>query len=723
MQKTTTGHSAHAELKMLQRQMEVVSRICPLMTSATSMSHLLEQLMDLTVEMMEVEAASLCMLDEPNNEIVFRVTKGQKADIIRHTRLPRGAGIVGWVIEHDQPLLVINASEDPRFLDEIDRFTGYQTRDVLCAPLKLHNQVFGCIELINKRDGRDFRSLEVELLASMALPIAMAIENGRLLDQTRHRVDQLQTLLEVGRRMDSTLPVDDLLQFILDSATRVSRAEASSVLLLDPEKWELYFRVATGTKADKIKELHLSVDQGIAGAALREDRALLIRDVSQDPHFHREISERLNFPTRSILALPLKAQDVTVGVLELVNLPQDLGDEAEYIEYVSGFATQAAIAIERSRLYELLQGKVDLANKELRDANRLLEAEKAKVEAIIQSMADGVMVTDDHQGVVLINPAALSMLGLTEGEALHKSIEDVVGETPLMYWMTELADGRSGTASSEFEMNRNGTTVSLVAHVAPVTDETGSILGVVAVMNDVTKLKEISAMKSELVSIVSHELRSPLTSIKAGAATLLRNVSLEECTKTEVLEIIESQCDRLTRMVGSLLNVARIDSGRSLDMHYSKGDLQELLQRIVDIQGIYARNHKITVEVPEKLRHIETDIDKLEQVFTNLIDNAIKYSPDGGSISVTVSTEPDNASFLRVNVSDEGLGIPAEEFPKLFQMYERTRGEGARRARGTGLGLYLVRRLVEALGGEINVRSEVGQGTTFSFTFPRQPSQ
>ena len=130
-------------------------------------------------------------------------------------------------------------------------------------------------------------------------------------------------------------------------------------------------------------------------------------------------------------------------------------------------------------------------------------------------------------------------------------------------------------------------------------------------------------------------------------------------------------------------------------------------------------DHTFVIDVPVELRFVKTDMDKLEQIATNLLNNAVKYSPNGGRIVIVVSEVPGDPSLLRVSFSDEGLGIPPEEIPKLFQLYERTQGAGALRVTGTGLGLYLVKRLVEALGGEISVDSQVGRGSTFSFTLPR----
>ncbi len=225
-------------------------------------------------------------------------------------------------------------------------------------------------------------------------------------------------------------------------------------------------------------------------------------------------------------------------------------------------------------------------------------------------------------------------------------------------------------------------------------------------------------MKSEFVSTVSHELRTPLTSIKGFIRTLLDDIEgyYDRETQMEFYRIIDTECDRLVRLINDLLNLSRIESGRALDLVLAEVDLPELIGRVVDSQRSYTDRHEFQVVVAEDLPHIKADRDKLDQVLTNLLSNAIKYSPDGGTITIHARlTEGDKVS---VSITDQGIGIPEDQIGRLFTRFHRVDSRDSRKQYGTGIGLYLVKHLIEAHRGEVSVTSEQGEGSTFTFVLP-----
>lgn len=235
--------------------------------------------------------------------------------------------------------------------------------------------------------------------------------------------------------------------------------------------------------------------------------------------------------------------------------------------------------------------------------------------------------------------------------------------------------------------------------------------------------EEANRMKSEFVSIVSHELRSPLTIIKNYTTILHRDASLERNAisidmKQEIYQTMDREVDRLISMINKLLDVSRIDAGKPMKPDYKDCDISKLLSEILKIQKtskFHKETHHIVTQIPEDLPNLLCDQEKMSQILSNLIENALKYSPDGGEVVISVSVNAENMQFA---IKDQGLGIKSENMPRLFKKYERFQETNRVTVPGTGLGLYLIKHLVELHGGTIKAESEPGKGSTFFFTIP-----
>jgi len=260
------------------------------------------------------------------------------------------------------------------------------------------------------------------------------------------------------------------------------------------------------------------------------------------------------------------------------------------------------------------------------------------------------------------------------------------------------------------------------AQTALVRGEDQNPMGIVAIFNDITEIRSIERMKTAFVSTVSHELRTPLTSIKGFVSTLLQDNEgfYDVDTVREFYTIIDQECDRLTRLISDLLNVSKIEAGRALDLNPTVVDLPELIDKVVAAQKSYTSKHSFFVDMDPQVKTIVADKDKLDQILTDLANNAVKYSPEGGNI--TVKGEKDG-HLIRVSVIDQGLGIPADHLTRVFDRFHRVDNRDTRKVGGTGIGLYLVKHLVEAHGGRIWVESEYGKGSTFKFELPETPPE
>jgi len=258
----------------------------------------------------------------------------------------------------------------------------------------------------------------------------------------------------------------------------------------------------------------------------------------------------------------------------------------------------------------------------------------------------------------------------------------------------------------------------VIRAIITLVEEADGSYGKLALLTDITQLKELDRMKTDLISFVSHELNNPISSIKGFGELIQRNIGTDS-PASRLIRLLNHQTVRMQYLVEDFLDVTRIESGIALSLQREDiGDMRELIQGIVDLQAIVTDEHRFVVDVADDVPIIHADRRKLEQVMVNLISNAVKYSPDGGEVRATVRAEGDE---VRVSVSDEGVGISADELPNLFQRFRRAR-QVRERVRGTGIGLFLSRHLVEAQRGRLWAERKE-KGTVFHFTLPVRPRE
>jgi len=340
---------------------------------------------------------------------------------------------------------------------------------------------------------------------------------------------------------------------------------------------------------------------------------------------------------------------------------------------------------------------------------------KQQLESTFQSMLSGVLVVGTTGQILLMNSAAKRIFGVPQSDGTGQNLASVVANEKVQSLVSASLEDAEEKAE-EVSLFTPGERIFQV-QTALLRGENAAVTGVVATFNDITELRNVERMKTEFVASVSHELRTPLTSIKGFIRTLLDDSDgyYDHDTQAEFYQIIDQECDRLVRLINDLLNVSRIEAGRALDLNLKPVDLRNLIARVVASQESYTTRHQIEIDAPSDLPAAIADEDKIDQILTNLINNAIKYSPDGG---VVVVAARNTGREIEVSVRDHGIGIPPDHLDKIFGRFHRVEGGDTRRAGGTGIGLYLVKHLVEAHHGRIRVLSEVSKGSTFSFTIP-----
>lgn len=386
------------------------------------------------------------------------------------------------------------------------------------------------------------------------------------------------------------------------------------------------------------------------------------------------------------------------------------------------------VADQVDRMLSLMRAKMDQLIAQRRELDvqlRMVEAERRHGEAILNSITDAVIVTDAFNEVALANEAAARVLDFELDLAVRKPLDRVITDPTLIKLIKDTREGGNVSLRRHVEhrVRKAGNETAFDVSLACVSNGQEKhhgceAAGVVTILRDVTREKEIAEMKSDFVSAVSHELRTPLSSIKAYMEMLVDGEAHDERTRGEFYNIIQAETNRLQRLIDNILNISRIESG-VVKVQRENISLPGLIKEAIDVMQPQARAKSIMlVETHTPLFfQVFADKDMIYQAVMNLLGNAVKYTSPGGKVSVTLAVD-ESRRQVTVSVSDTGMGIPGDDLPHLFGKFYRV-SEHKKVAKGTGLGLNLVKHIVETVhGGKVSVISELGKGSTFTFSLP-----
>jgi two-component system phosphate regulon sensor histidine kinase PhoR len=524
-------------------------------------------------------------------------------------------------------------------------------------------------------------------------------------------LDAAATMAEVPTVVVTQPELRQTLSRLIKKVAMIVQAEKVMLMLYQAEPGELtVLQPALGVSEEQATQLSLRADEGISGLVFTSNKPVIYNDALADERTDKGKISLLRIRNGICVPLAIQQRDEeervvderVIGVMHAFNKRYDQDFNDDDVRLLEMLADQAAAVIANAQLY------IELTEK------------KQELEETFESIHSGVIVVSPRGSIRLINPAASRMLSVRSEELVGKPLRDTIGEPKII----ELFDE---TWKSKKEVQKELTIEAdrriYQAETSIMGDDNGEMHSVVAIFNDITELRQVERMKTAFVSTVSHELRTPLTSIKGFTATLIDDTDgiYDEETRMEFYNIIDQECDRLTRLINDLLNVSRIESGRGIDVVLSQVSLHELAANVTRMQQNYTDRHRIFTTIPEDFPPIMADADKVQQILDNLIGNAVKYSPQGGDVVVSVE---DEGETVRLEISDQGLGIPHHHWDKIFQRFHMVDDDVDHKAvKGTGIGLYLVKHLAQAHGGDVWLAwSEVGEGSRFAIRLPKQPS-
>ena len=746
--------------RLRRQHLESLQSTAAAINAELDLSTLLNLIVDEALRTFGAHAVGLLLHDPATNRLHVRASRGLSLNFVSQLVLTREQ--LGWQHESgSEARLPPQSIEDPRtgLKDEAQRrlFEAEDICGLLRVPVITHGRFLGVLDVYSRLLPRRFRDDEVDLALIFTSQAAAAIENAQLYHETRRRLDEVSILFEVAQAGASTLDLGTVFDRVLEAIKRRFWFETLEFVLLDRETNRLRTRAGYGF-APNTPLADLALGEGVVGWVAQQRQAALIGDVVRDARYVPGYKH-----ARSELAVPLLVADQLIGVMnvESSRVNAFTPDDERLLVALAG---QLAVLIDNARLHEetqqrlaevsTLYGFAEQLSKSL-DLDALLDLIVTTLRDVLHCRGVSLALLDLDSQVLEIKAAAglqpkwRNAAKLKVGEGISgkvaatatpiyvpdaRSLPDFIFFDPvvrsLLVVPLMVKDRVIGTLAIDQAIPDSFTKdderiLTIAAAQAAVAIENAQLYATLKerannLEQAYKELQEIDKLKDELVQNVSHELRTPLTFIK-GYVELLLDGDMGDLNESqrESLTIVTDKADALTRLVNDIIYLQRVQR-ESLDL--SQQDMREMARLALQSCEVAALNGGIQLHLKaaNNLPLIPVDRDRINQVFDNLLGNALKFSPRGGAITITVE-EVDEV--IRIIVSDTGIGIPPDKLDKVFDRFYQVDGSATRRYGGAGLGLAIVRRIIEAHGGRIWAESTLGAGSSFIFELPKVQPQ
>jgi len=589
------------------------------------------------------------------------------------------------------------------YLRSLPNLLFYEGAPLVLAPL---------MALIYTRLGLEqFILFAILLIVSSLVTRDLALSRQRL----ERRVKELDSLQAVGQALSASLHIETVMLAIYNQVARLMPAHNFYVALYDPEADAVSFPLAI-EDGEQVQWRSRRTGNGLTEHILRTRAPLLIRrDV---PAVLEELGlDQIGRPAACWLGVPILAGSEPLGVIAVQSHSTAEAYDSSHQEVLVTIAAQAAVAIQNARLYA--------------QTDEALARRVQELDSILRTTREGILLLDLENRVLAANRALADFAGVAQPEltSLPLSASRSNGDQSLLaligYTPADWEADREALVGEEWPYKQAAIALGqpkryIERTLTPVRDREGEITGWLLVFRDMTEEIELARLKDDMTHMLIHDLRSPLTVLKGSLHFMEAAFASQEAEKfNDLLKMARQSSERILRMVNELLDISKLESGQ-LPLHPEVVEVKALLEETVARLAPLANSAQITLEISAApdLPPLYVDPNLIGRTLSNLVDNAIKFTPDGGYVRLWARPDPESASFrLLVGVTDTGPGIPAEAQPRLFEKFQQVASIAGRRP-GTGLGLPFCKLAVEAHGGRIWVESDVGKGSTFIMTLP-----
>lgn len=753
-----------ADLNNSQHLIDVLTRVSQGINITLSFDDTLELIYAQTNQVLPTTDLQISLYDRHSELLypVFYLENDERLSERENKPIPAEQGLEREVLTSRRGLSTDDYERECRKRGKLPISKGWYSW--VGVPLNTGAETIGVLSLANRQAAVYYSDVQANLLQAIADQAAGAIVKARLLQEAERRTRQLTSLNEVARSLTSTLELDPLLDQILSSAVDILDCEAGSLFLLDQETGELVFEITAGPVAADLLGQRLPPGVGLAGKAVELSQAIIQNDVHHSQAWFPDIADKTGFATRDIQVVPMLVKEQCLGVIEVINRKDGLPFTQDDQELLLAFASQAGVALENARLYtqtdQSLAARVDelsVMQRIDRELNASLDVTLAMritlAWAMRQSRADAGLIGIVHgEGIRIMAdqgytgeldgfpdqllpqdmPTVKQSLATGQPQALQLAQPSPIPGDPHSILL------KSGLTQVVIPINREVKVIGILIlesrNASAIPNETLSFLSrlsdhaAIAISNAqlYTAVQAANLAKSDFISFVSHELKTPMTSIRGFTDLLAAGVVGQvNDAQANFLKTIRSNVDRMATLVSDLADVSRIEANR-LRLDFQAVDLVEMMDEIKRSAHaqIEAKDQVLHLAIPAELPSLWGDRVRLIQVLTNLINNAHKYTPPGGTISVTARCVPNQwdtngaSQVVHISIQDNGIGISPENQKRIFQKFFRADDQKVRDIPGTGLGLNITKTLVEMQGGKIWFESVPDQGTTFHITVP-----
>jgi PAS domain S-box-containing protein len=675
--------------------LELLYHVSRELTTALDLNTVLRRVLFLSMRNVGAITGSIVVMDDNGQPIDSAMITGDvvHSHATQRLRDTLERGLAGWVARNQKATLIEDTSRDERWVQRFYDGQVHEQKSAVSAPLQVRDRLVGVLTLVHPQAGF-FTQEHLDLIQAIAGQAGIAVLNARLYAESKHQTQLMTALAESAAAITSSIKLEEVLQRILEQITYVMNVEAVSLALIAPNQQDMVYRAAIGWKKP-LAENHLRFGQSVAGWVALDGHGVVIPNIETDPRYDVEINLRTGLQTKAIACVPIRDLDQVIGIIEAIN-PTEGHFESDALLVLTGIGSMAGTAIRHAQLFERLQA----ANQSYRE--------------LFDDSIDPILITNMQGSILDANRKAISIADFNRETLLGMSIFQLhtIDNEQLGTRFEKLEDGITISYESILR-TRSKYDVPVQVYVHRTVLEATPLIQ--WILRDITERKNLDTLREDLIAMIYHDLRAPLANVVSSLdviATLLSNTEHNELQS--LLNIAMRSTERIQRLTNSLLDIKRLEAGQPLGDRLPVNPL-ELIQDAIESVAPVARNKQqsLTSEVKDKLPLVMADGEMVRRVLINLIENAIKYTPTGGSISVGATSD---GSRVQVCVKDTGPGIPASEHERIFDKF--TRLSNPENAKGLGLGLAYCRLAVLGHGGRIWVESEPGQGARFLFTLP-----
>lgn len=677
--------------------LELLYHISRELSAALDLRTVLQRVLFLSMQNVGAISGSIIVLDDNQKPVESAIIVGNQvhSHTTQQLRATLDFGLAGWVARNRQPVLVKDTSQDERWLPrQYEEDEQARPKSAVSAPLLTRELLVGVITLVHPQPGF-FTDEHLALVQAIADQAGIAVLNARLYAESQRQARVSTALAASASGITASLNLEDVLAGIMEQTGQALNVQAVSLALIDPIDGKLVFRAATGWAKHQVIDTRLEIGQGIAGWVAQKGEGVIVQDVDTDPRFDPETDRRTGFKTRAIACAPIRYRGEVIGVLEALN-PNEGYFDPDALLVLTGIGSLAGTAIRHAQLFEQLQA----AHQSYRE--------------LFEDSIDPILITDWEGRILEVNrkaalttdyaPEDLRQMKISQ---LHAIDLEQTGECfeKLRSNQTFHYESRLRTCS--------GHEVPIEVYVRQV--KIDDVACIQWILRDITERRNLDTLRDDLISMIYHDLRSPLANVVSSLDVVETMLSPDESTALKpLLDIAIRSTERIQRLTDSLLDINRLEAGQPIG-NRQVVKVSDLIRDAVETVMPIAQNkhQRIAIEILSEPPPVHVDPDMIRRVVTNLLENATKYTPSGCLIQVGAYFQD---GYVHVWVQDNGPGIPASEHERIFEKFSRLHArEGPR---GLGLGLAYCRMAVQAHGGRIWVESKPGAGARFQFTLP-----